>query len=69
MLVGFLVDCESFIEIDYSMFNVKKIGFIFIGLWEEYFFFKCLMKEFFFFLVFEFFVMLMLIFWFMLFLY
>lgn len=59
MLVGFLVDCESFIEIDYSMFNVKKIGFIFIGLWEEYFFF----------LVFEFFVMLMLIFWFMLFLY
>lgn len=57
MLVGFLVDCESFIEIDYSMFNVKKIGFIFIGLWEEYFFF----------LVFEFFVML--IFWFMLFLY
>lgn len=28
MLVGFLVDCESFIEIDYSMFNVKKIGFI-----------------------------------------
>lgn len=37
MLVGFLVDCESFIEIDYSMFNGKKIGFIFIGLWEEYF--------------------------------
>lgn len=39
MLVGFLVDCESFIEIDYSMFNVKEIGFIFIGLLRGIFFF------------------------------
>lgn len=32
MPVGPLADCESLTEIDYSMFNVKKTGFIPIGL-------------------------------------
>lgn len=57
MPVGPLADCESLTEIDYSMFNVKKTGFIPIGLWEEYFPLSA----------FEFFVML--IPWFMLFSY
>lgn len=30
--VGPSADCESLTEIDYSMFNVKKTGFIPIGL-------------------------------------
>lgn len=32
MPVGPLADCESLTEIDYSMFNGKKTGFIPIGL-------------------------------------